>query len=422
MPDSQKVDKEKRSPLVTIFLTVFIDMLGLSVIFPVLPSIFFAADSSFLGSDVGEEMKGVYYGLMIAAFPAMQFFGAPILGALSDRYGRKPILIISMTGALFGYLLFAVALSIKSLGLLFLARMIPGFMGGNISIVQSAIADVSEGKDRTKNFGLVGAAFGLGFIFGPAIGGLLADSSKVAWFSHSTPFFFTAMLTAINLISILFFFPETLKVKTNTPITFTRGINNFVKSFKIKNLRNIFMVVLLLSIGFSFFTQFFSVLLIEKFEYQESDIGFLYGWIGIWLVFTQAVVVRKLSDKIAPEKILSFSLIALSLVIFLLLIPEQSWWFYVINPMIALSQGITSPNLTTIVSKQAKPEQQGEILGINQSMNSMGQIIPPLIAGVLTAISVSLPILVGATCILLSWIVFKFNQPSPKSIPESEQA
>jgi len=412
--------EKKRSPLVTIFLTVFIDMLGLSVIFPVLPSIFFAADSTFFGPEVAQEMKGIYYGLMIAAFPAMQFFGAPILGALSDRYGRKPILIISMTGALFGYLLFAIALSYKSLILLFLARMIPGFMGGNISIVQSAIADVSEGKDRTKNFGLVGAAFGLGFIFGPAIGGLLADSSKVAWFSHATPFYFTAILTAINLISILLFFPETLKTKTNTAITFTRGINNFVKSFQIKNLRNIFMVVLLLSIGFSFFTQFFSVLLIEKFEYQESDIGFLYGWIGIWLVFTQAVLVRKLSNKIAPEKILTFSLIALATVIFLLLIPNQSWWFYIINPFIAMSQGITSPNLTTIVSSQAKPEQQGEILGINQSMNSMGQIIPPLIAGVLTAISVSLPILVGGICILCSWFLFKFNHRSPKPIPESE--
>jgi len=418
MQDKLSKTTKKRSPLITIFLTVFIDMLGLSVIFPVLPSIFFSGDSTFFDPSVSDEMVAIYYGLMIAAFPAMQFFGAPILGALSDRFGRKPILIISMFGALMGYLLFAVALNFKSLELLFLARMIPGFMGGNISIVQSAIADVSEGKDRTKNFGLVGAAFGLGFIFGPAIGGILADSSKVIWFSHATPFYFTAILTALNLISIIFFFPETIKTKTNTPITFTHGINNFVKSFKIKNLRNIFMVVLLLSIGFSFFTQFFSVLLIEKYEYNESDIGFLYGWIGIWLVFTQAFLVRKLSDKFAPERILTFSLFSLAIVIFLLLIPNEPWWFYVINPLIALSQGVTSPNLTTIVSKQAKPEQQGEILGINQSMNSMGQIIPPLIAGVLTAISVSLPILTGACCILLSWMIFKYFHSSEESLEQ----
>ncbi len=420
------MSKPKRSPLFTIFLTVFIDMLGLSVIFPVLPSIFYAADSTFFGPEVSEASISIYYGLMLASFPFMQFFGAPILGSLSDRYGRKPILLISMAGALIGYLLFAVALGMHSLLLLFLARMIPGFMGGNISIVQSAIADISEGKDRTKNFGLVGAAFGLGFIIGPAIGGWLADADKVSWFSHATPFYFTAILTALNLVSIYFFFPETLKQKSKTKIHFTRGIDNFKKAFSTPNLRNTFFIVLLLSLGFTFFTQFFSVLLIEEFDYSESDIGTLYGWIGIWLVLTQAVLVRYLFDSIESTKILRVSIFFLGLSLLFLLIPDQPTWFYLINPMIAICQGVTSPNMTTIVSRQARPDQQGEILGINQSMNSIGQILPAVVISTLTIffpnLSHSAPILIGGVCILCAWFLFLIIRPGSKAVSTPEQS
>ena len=349
----------------------------------------------------------------------MQFFGAPILGSFSDRFGRKPILILSIIGGLIGYLLFAVALGLQNIWLLFFARMLPGFMGGNISIVQSAIADVSEGKNRTKNFGLVGAAFGLGFIIGPAIGGILADDSYVSWFSHATPFYFTACLTFINLISIIFFFPETLKTKSKAAVSFFTGIRNIKKSFALENLRKSFLVVLLLSLGFSFFTQFFSVLLIQKFSYSESDIGFLYGWIGIWLVFTQAVIVRKMSDKIPSHKVLNFSILMLSVSLVLILLPNQSWWFYIINPLIALSHGITSPNLTSLISSQAKQDQQGEILGINQSMNSVGQIFPPLIAGYLITVADFLPILTGSICVFLAWIIFKMARI--KSVPAPPQ-
>lgn len=391
-----------------IFLTVFLDMLGITIVIPVIPALFFEADSTFFTTTITMDQRSIYYGLLVAAYPFMQFFGAPILGTLSDKYGRKPILRLSILGSLLGYLLFGWAILQDNLWLLFVSRMIPGFMGGNISIIMSAIADVSSDTQKARNFGMVGAAFGIGFILGPTIGGVLADDQLVSWFDHATPFWFTSILMLINFLFVTFAFKETLTEKREVDITFFKGINNVRKSFATPKLRNIFIVVLLLSLGFSFFTQFFSVLLIQEFDYSEKDIGFLYGWIGIWLVFTQAVIVRKLSRKVASETILMYTPLFLAFGVALILIPDQSFWFFLINPIIAISQGLTQPNIMTVVSKQAGKSHQGEILGINQSMSSVGQLVPPIFAGYLNTLDGSYPLMAGAFFIFIAWIVYQF--------------
>ena len=400
--------KSTKGSLLPIFVTVFLDMLGVGIIIPVIPALFFEADSSFFDPSVSHDFRSITYGLLIGAFPFMQFFGAPMLGALSDRFGRKPMLMVSLTGTMLGYLLFALAVGSRSIPLLFLSRMLPGFFGGNISIVYAAIADVSDEASRPKNFGLVGMSFGLGFILGPSLGGVLADDSVVSWFGPETPFLFTAMLTLLNIGLVWRWFSETIKATRATPLNPFQGIRNIARSFSEPRLRTIFSVVLLLSLGFSFFTQFFSVLLIEKFSYSEKDIGFLFAWIGLWLVITQGVFVRRLSKIAAPKKILVFSILALGLALLSLLLPDESFWFFFINPLVAIAQGITSPNLTTVVSVQAGTEYQGEVLGINQSMLSLGQIVPPLIAGYLNTISGSLPIVAAGLIVLVGWIVYVF--------------
>ncbi|MEL6925098.1 MAG: MFS transporter [Bacteroidota bacterium] len=403
-----KSKQSNNALLAIIFLTVFIDMLGVSIVIPVIPGLFFSDTSEFFNAGVSENFRSIVYGYLVAAYPLMQFFGAPFLGALSDRYGRKPVLSVSLVGTLIGYILFAVAIIRQDIYLLFFSRLLPGFTGGNISIALSAIADISEAKDKAKNFGLVGAAFGLGFILGPAIGGFLADSTVVSWFTHATPFWVTAGLTFVNIMMVQFLFPETLREKQMTPLSFLTGFRNIATSFRTPHLRTIFVVVLLIALGFSFFTQFFSVLLFQKFSYTEKSIGLLYGWVGIWLVITQGLIVRRLSGNVAPSKILRISIIALALSIGVILLPSEAWWFYLLNPFIALSQGLTSPNLTTVVSEQASAKQQGQILGINQSMQSIGATVPPIVAGYLNALNGNLPLLAGAFFCVLGWAVFVF--------------
>lgn len=400
--------RKPASPLGIIFLTVFIDLLGIGVIIPVIPALFFEESASFFPPEVSTDTRSLLYGLLIAMYPMLQFFGAPMLGALSDRYGRRPVLSISLVGTLIGYLLFAWAILNNNLWLLFVSRALPGFTGGNISIILSSIADVSDAQSRAKNFGLVGVSFGLGFILGPTIGGILADKSVVSWFNAATPFWFTSILTLLNILLVHFRFQETIRERRNSAINILTGFRNIGMAFRLPNLRAIFTVILLLSLGFTFFTQFFSVLLIQKFSFTEKNIGFIFGWIGIWLVITQGIIVRQLSKKFAPATLLTYSVFALSIALALLLLPDRSAWFYLLNPLIAIAQGITAPNLTAVVSEQATASQQGEILGINQSMQSLGQVVPPLIAGYLNTIDGRLPILTAAVLTLAGWLVYLF--------------
>lgn len=397
---------KQKSLLVPIFLTVFIDMLGIGIIIPVLPALFFESSSDFFNGSLSYEERSVIYGFLLASFPIMQFFGAPILGALSDRYGRKPMLMVSLAGTMMGYFLFAIALLNGNLWLLFFSRMLPGFTGGNISIVYSAIADISEGAERTKNFGFVGMAFGLGFILGPAIGGFLADETIVSWFNSSTPFWFTTLLTLLNILLVQLLFFETLQEKGTRAVSFLTGFRNIVYSFKMPNLRVIFAVSLLLTLGFAFFTQFFAVALIDKFAFTEKDIGLFYAWVGIWLVITQGFLVPRLAKKYASSTLLKFTIFTLGSAIFLVIFPEQIGWEYAIAPLIAMSQGVSAPNLISVISNQASATQQGQILGINQSMQSFGAAIPPIIGGYLTAMDSLYPLIAAAVVILLSWAVF----------------
>ncbi len=403
-----KEQSSSKAPIGTIFLTVLFDMIGLGIAIPVMPSLLFDREAGFFSASVSDDYISIIFGFLIASYPLMQFFGAPILGNLSDRYGRRPILSLSLVGTAIGYFLFAVSIWKHDLILMFFSRMLPGFMGGNISIVYSALADVSKPEEKPRNFGLVGAAFGIGFIIGPTIGGILADPEIYSGFSYVTPFLFAAGLAVFNFFLVQRRFPETLRERKREPVHLFSGLINLAKAFRWEQLRTIFTVALLLSLGFAFFTQFFAVYLIQNFGYEQRDIGFLYGWIGLWLVITQGVIVRHLSSRFAAAQIISLSSFLLAMALGALLLPENSYWFYLINPFVAVFQGITAPNLTAVISNQVGSDRQGEILGIQQSMRSLGTAVPPIIAGWLNAMDSRYPLMAAMGITLLGWATYFF--------------
>jgi MFS transporter, DHA1 family, tetracycline resistance protein len=167
-----------------------------------------------------------------------------------------------------------------------------------------------------------------------------------------------------------------------------------------------FIVVFLASFGFNFFTQFFQVFLIEKFAFVESNIGDIFAYMGLWIAITQGFVTRLVAKQTGPVKALAWSLIGLALVLPLLLLANHAWYLYLILPLIALTWGIINPNATSLVSALADERNQGEILGINQSIQSLSQVFPPLIAGILAGISIGLPIIVASVCVFGAWVVF----------------
>ncbi len=396
----------KKNSLVSIFLTVFIDLIGIGMAIPVItPYLLTSPDLFRAGTSL--ETRNIVLGLLLASYPILQFFGAPLLGTLSDRYGRKKILLISLIGTALGYVLFALGIMTNQLWLLFVSRSLDGFTGGNIATAMSVISDVSEGKDKTKNFGMVGMAFGLGFILGPFLGGKLSDPTVLSWFNNATPFWAAALLCLFNIGLLLFRFQETLKTTIHTKITALTGFKNVAKAWKLASLRRVFLTIFLLTFGFTFFTQFFQVFLIERFHFSNGQVGNLFAYVGLWMAFTQGVLTRPSIKRFKADAILSAAVLGMTVVFLVLTLPKSSWLLYTIIPFIAIFQGHIQPTSTSIISDLAGREAQGEVMGINQSVISLAMIAPPIISGVIAGFHYTLPLIAASIFTFIGWLVFQ---------------
>jgi DHA1 family tetracycline resistance protein-like MFS transporter len=398
----------KQRSLWPIFLTIFIDLLGLGMVLPVFALLFLDPVQGILPATYSFSNKALILGLLVAAYPFAQFFTAPILGGLSDHYGRKKVLVLSLLGTAVGYAIFAIGVIEHNIPLLFIGRVIDGITGGNICVAYSAIADISTDKDKSKNFGLVGVAFGLGFILGPAIGGHLSNASLVSWFTYATPFVFAGVLAALNTLFIHWFLPETLHTRINTKISLWSGMINLRQAFRLRNLRVILSVVFLLSCGFTVFTQFFQVFLIDRFHFNQVQIGNVFAYLGIWIAISQGLLIRPLAKFLSPRKILVISSFFMALLLPLVLLPDKVSVLLYTLPLLAIFQGLAQPSYTTIISQLADENSQGEMLGINQSIQSVTQVIPPVVAGAAAAVDVQLPIIIGGVAVFVAWLLFVY--------------
>ncbi len=402
--------------LPTVIFTIFLDVLGVGILLPIIPQLLGNPESNYYLLPVGWDYKGglILLGWLTAIYPLMQFISTPILGQLSDRYGRKKVLAISIAGTSLGYVLFAIGILTRNLPLLFFSRMVDGVTGGNLSVAQAVIADVTPPKDRTKNFALIGAAFGIGFVMGPYIGSKLASPGigffglfhTPHWFNPATPFWFTAILSAINTLLVLFLLPETHQHMQNVKIKASQSIRNIMKAATYPGLRVVFPSIFLFWGGFSFFQTFFTVLLISKLHFSASNIGDYFAYVGIWIAFTQAVITPRVAKMLKEYQVLRISMIAVGIGLLANLWAHNTAQLLLVTPLFAIFVGQTIANSTALVSKSVGPEIQGEVLGINFSVQALAQAIPAIMSGYLAVIGISTPVIVGASIIILGGMLF----------------
>lgn len=352
--------------LFSIILVVFIDLLGFSLILPLLP---YYAETFKANQTVT--------GILIASYALMQLIGAPILGRLSDRFGRRPVLLLSVFGTFLGFLLLGFA---NALWMLFASRILDGLTGGNLSVAQAYISDVTDEKSRSKGLGMIGAAFGLGFIIGPVTGGILSQ-----W-GYAVPAFAAAAISFINLILIYTWLPESLTEEKRSQMTEKRPaitLSAMLTAFQRPFTGSILITRFFFGLAFAIFQTIFSLYALAKFNLTARDTGFVLTYVGVLSVIVQGFLVGRLTTRFREDLLITASvgLMAISLLGWALA-PSLIWLYIIMTPT-ALSGGLLNTLLSSTLTKAVAPQEIGGILGLSAAVESSTRIIAPILGGVL---------------------------------------
>ena len=349
------------SPLVIIFLTVFIDLLGFGIIIPLLP---------FYAETFGASALVV--GLLSTSFSLMQFLFAPVWGRLSDGYGRRPIILVGLMGSAVSYLAFGLA---GTLPMLFAARILAGIAGANIPTAQAFIADSTRPENRARGMGLIGAAFGLGFIFGPALGGFLSR-----W-GYSTPAFFASALSLGNFIAAMALLPESLPPERRGRGAGVGRIQLFQRALVRPGMPLVLCVFFLVMTAFAAYESMFALFAAARFGFGATTIGYLFGWVGVVLSIVQGVLVGKIVPRVGESRIVPIAILLMGCALMAhALVPNVSSLVAAMG-LLACGMGFNSPSILSVISRLADPRDQGSTFGISQSLASLGRIIGPVWGG-----------------------------------------
>lgn len=383
-----------------LLLVVFIDLIGFGMVIPILP---------LLIDHIGGGT--VLVGIIIATFSLFQFLFSPILGRLSDKYGRKPVLILSSLLNSMSYFLIFFS---QHIWFLFLARILAGIGSANISVAQAYIADTSTSHERTKKLGFIGAAFGLGFIVGPLLGGVI--SSK---FSIQAAFLAPAIFSLINTVLIYLVLSE-----SNTSLQKHIKIELFnlkvtKEVLKPKNIAFLLFLFFFVNLALSLIIGVFSLLGQAKFGWNEAQNGYFFGLIGISSFTTQGFLIRLMLKKINEIQMIKLGLVVFSLSIVVMGLSPWPWLTIATGLLTPFGVSLLMINTQSLISLESKDDEQGVVMGVAQSFAALGRVFGPLIGGVIALYSLSLPFLVSGVVTVLILLIggkyLKFMSDSRKS-------
>ncbi|MFW9773915.1 MAG: MFS transporter, partial [Candidatus Thorarchaeota archaeon] len=384
---SENTPKRKlNKKILIIFMIMFTEILGFSIVMPVIP---------FLGLSLG--LNAFQIGLVLSIFSFCQLFASPITGKLSDRFGRKPVLIFSQLSTLTGFLLLGMSINVW---ILVAARLVDGLLGSNMTVSQAYLSDITTPKNRTRVYGYSSAVFGLALIFGPVIGGTLSV------ISYSTPMFMAAGISLLSIILVIIFLPESLTEKNDKlslrfeDVLPIKEANRFFKSSMIRSLLLIFFIY---NFGFFIFMSTFSLFAQVQLVISAQELGFYLTWVGFTRVLFQSFLIDPLLKRISENALLLSGII--SLIFSMIFLAFTTNFIIVFLPLFFLSYGtgVGRPILTSKLTLAVKKEETGSILGVNNSLTSIAQILCPILGGLIIQYlpSAILPLTSGIIFVLI---------------------
>ena len=386
--------------LFTLLLIVFIDLVGFGIVIPILP-IFI------------EKIGGGPFmvGLVIAIFSLFQFVFAPILGRLSDKYGRRPVLILTaFINALSYFLIFFS----QTLLIIFVARIVAGIGSANISVAQAYVADTSKAHERTKKLALMGSIFGLGFIIGPLIGGIVSEQISV-----SAPFLIPAVLSLINAVLMFFVLPESNKaLQKHIKIEFfnwkvTREV------LRPKNMSFLLFLFFFANLALALIIGVFPLFSQERFGWGEAQNGYYFGLIGLGSFITQAFLIRFLLRKFDETQLVRLSLLVFGISILIVGFSHWGLLTLLVGPFTSFGFSLTNVNVQSLISLESKQEEQGIVLGVAQSFGSMARVIGPLIGGTIATFNLGAPYIISG---IFAILILVFGQDYLKYIKTTRRS
>ncbi|PVX45572.1 DHA1 family tetracycline resistance protein-like MFS transporter [Flavobacterium sp. 103] len=395
---------KKQAAIGFIFITMLIDITGWGIIIPVIPKLI----KELIHGDVSEAAK--YGGWLTFAYAITQFMFAPLIGNLSDKFGRRPIILISLFAFSLDYILLAFAPTITWL---FIGRIIAGLTGASISTASAYIADVSTPENRAKNFGMIGVAFGLGFIIGPVIGGVLGH------YGSRIPFYAAAVLCLLNFLYGYFILPESLSKENRRPLNLKRAnpIGAFLNLKKHPSLYGLLFALFLIYVASHAVESNWSYFTMYKFSWDEKMVGISLGVVGVLVSLVQGGLIRWTSRKFGNEKSIYVGMTLYTIGMFLFAFASESWMMFLFLIPYCLA-GIAGPALRAIISNHVLPSEQGEIQGTIASLMSAATIIgPPIMSSLFYYFThkgspfefAGMPFILGGLLMMVSGIVSYFS-------------
>lgn len=375
------------SPLLPIFLIIFVGLMGFGIILPILPL-------------YAETFRAtpLQIGFLAGAYSLAQFVVTPYYGALSDRYGRRPLLVLSQVGTVIGFILLGLA---DSLWLLFVARIIDGISGGNIATAQAYISDVTDEKDRARAFGLIGAAFGLGFIVGPALGGILSADGN-----YSRAAYVAAGISFVSLILTLVLLPESRSLAQRREVRQPRMFDweGLRSAWRIEQLGLLLVIFFVFNVAQAGFQNIFSLFGERRFGWGPRQNGFVLAYVGVLAVLIQGGAIGPLVRRYGERRLVQAGLLLLGSSLILTAFTTSWPLLLVVLIPLALGTSLSTPALNSLISRESPPQEFGRIIGLSQAGAALARVVGPITAGfALNHGGVPAPFLVAAVCGLVAF-------------------